>query len=154
MKSEKKRILLFDDNYEGMESLKYYLEKVEGMCVELTANRNLLERLAQERFDLICVDLMIHPTSLDVDEKEVENVHFDGVNWQKTGLEFLRRLRKGEFCQESGRGTSPKVPVIVLSAVANYSVEDELGEDISVDYVEKPFLLEEIIEHIRRLLQE
>jgi DNA-binding response OmpR family regulator len=39
--------------------------------------------------------------------------------------------------------------------VANYSVKNELGEDISVEeYVEKPFRLEEMVEHIRGLLQE
>jgi DNA-binding response OmpR family regulator len=43
--------------------------------------------------------------------------------------------------------------VIVLSAVANYSVEDELNAD-GVEYVEKPFALEDILERISRLLKE
>jgi CheY-like chemotaxis protein len=153
MPSEPKNILLFDDDYEGMAALKYFLQEILGFQVELTAEQALLERLSQERFDLICVDLMIHPTSLNADSNEVHNIHFDGVNWQKTGLEFLRRLRRGEFSDQPDRGTSPQVPVIVLSAVANYSVEDELSLD-RVEYIEKPFALEEIIERINRLLQE
>jgi CheY-like chemotaxis protein len=155
MQGEQKRILLFEEDYESMRDLKEHIEEEMGLYVELTADAGLLERLSRERFDLVVVDLMIYPTSLDAHGYEVQNVHFNGVLWRKTGLEFLRRLRKGEFSKEAGLGTSPDVPVIVLSAVANYSVKNELGEDISVEeYVEKPFRLEEMVEHIRGLLQE
>jgi CheY-like chemotaxis protein len=153
MPDEPKHILLFDDDYEGMSALKNVLHEFFGYQVELTAGQTLPERLGHERFDLICVDLMIHPISFDADGNEIHNVHFAGVNWQKTGLEFLRRLRRGEFFRQSGSGTSPQVPVIVLSAVASYSVEDELVTD-GVEYVEKPFALEEILERIGRLLKE
>lgn len=151
-----KRVLLFDDDYESMVALKFYLEHKMGLQVELSAERALLEQLAAEQFDLICIDLMIHPVSLNAQDEEVKNVHFDGVNWQKTGLEFLRRLRKGEFSPAGGGpGTAPTVPVIVLSAVANYSVEDELGPEVAVEgYIEKPFSLEEMAEKIRTLLAE
>ncbi len=155
MKKRPKRILLFDDDYESMSPLKQFIELKMKLQVELTATEQLPERLAHEQFNLICMDLMIHPKSFDADGMEVHNVHFDGVNWQRTGLEFLKRLRAGEFQTESCSGTSPQVPVIVLSAVANYSIENELGEDIAVDgYVEKPFALEEMTERIHRLLQE
>ena len=153
MLGKQKRILLFDDDYESLADLKQYLEASLGFHVELTAEKQLLERLQNERFDLICVDLMIHPTSLDANDQEVQNVHFEQVNWRRTGLELLRRLRQGEFSQEPDLGTSPQVPVLVLSAVANYSVEHELKGDDLVEYVEKPFALEEVIERIRRLLQ-
>jgi len=155
MQDKQERILLFDDDFESMRHFKEHIEEELGWYIELTAERSLLERLSRERFDLILVDLMIHPTSLDADGKEVQNVHFESTPWLKTGLEFLRRLRKGEFSKEAGLGTPPDVPVIILSAVADYSVKDELGKDIKVeDYLEKPFRLEEIVERIRRLLQE
>jgi len=150
-----KRILLFEEDFESMYDLKEHLEEDIGWDVELTADRSLLERLRHERFDLIVVDLMIRPTSLDAEGREVQNVHFDGVNWHKTGLEFLRRLRKGEFSQKPDLGTPPDVPAIILSAVAGYSVTDELGEDVRFNgYLEKPFRLDELIEKIRELLQE
>jgi CheY-like chemotaxis protein len=150
-----KRILLFEDDFESMRDLKEHLEEEMEWDVELTAEVDLLERLNRERFDLILVDLMIRPTSLDADGKEVQNVHFDGVNWHKTGLEFLRRLRRGEFSEKLGLGTSPDVPAIILSAVAGYSVTDELGEDVHLNgYLEKPFRLEEIVEKMCELLQE
>jgi CheY-like chemotaxis protein len=155
MAEKQKSVLLFDDDYESMVALKFYLEHKLGLQAELSAERTLLERLAVEQFDLICVDLMIHPVSLDALDEEVQNVHFEGVNWQKTGLEFLRRLRQGNFSQAEGSGTAPTVPVIVLSAVANYSVEDELGQEVAVEgYIEKPFSLEEMAEKIRTLLRE
>lgn len=156
MQGERKRILLFDDDYESMRFLKEFIdEKAIGWDVELTADRRLLERLSHECFDLIVVDLMIRSLSLDAEGEGVENVHFDGVNWQKTGLEFLRRLRKGKFSQEAGMGTPPDVPVIILSAVANYSVTGELGEDVCFNgYFEKPFRLEELFDKMGDLLQE
>ena len=155
MHAKQKRILLFDDDDMSMSPLKQHLERDMGFQVELTANQNILQRLGKESFDLICVDLMIHPNSFDAEGNEIKNVHFDEVNWQKTGLTFLQRLRRGEFSGADGRGTSPNVPVIVLSAVASYSVEEELGQDIQVDnYVEKPFALQEITDLIRNLLKE
>jgi CheY-like chemotaxis protein len=155
MRRKRKKILLFEEDFESMRDLKEHLEEEMGWDVELTADRSLLERLGHERFDLIVVDLMIRPTSLDAEGREVQNVHFDGVNWHKTGLEFLRCLRGGEFSEKPGLGTSPDVSAIILSAVASYSVTDELGEDVRLNgYLEKPFRLEELVEKIRELLQE
>jgi CheY-like chemotaxis protein len=156
MRRKQKKILLFEEDFESMRDLKEHLEEEMEWDVELTADRSLLERLGHERFDLIVVDLMIRPTSLDAEGREVQNVHFDDVNWHKTGLEFLQRLREGKFSEKSGLGTSPDVPVIVLSAVANYSVTNELEEeDIHPNgYLEKPFRLDELIEKIHELLQE
>lgn len=155
MQREEKRILLFEEDFESMRDLKEYLEETFGWYVELTADARLLQRLSDERFDLIVVDTMIRRKSLDVHGKEVQNVHFDGVHWLKTGLEFLRRLRKGEFSKEPGMGTSPDVPVLILSAVGNRSEVEELGKEVPYDgYIEKPFRLHELVEHMRRLLQE
>jgi CheY-like chemotaxis protein len=150
-----KTILLFEEDFESMRDLKEYIEEEFGWQVELTAEKSLLDRLCRERFDLIAVDLMIHPVSLDKNGQEVENVHFEDVSWLRTGLEFLRRLRKGEFSTEAGQGTPPDVPVIIFSAVADYSIEDAKQENFNVEaYVEKPFRLEEMIERVRKLLQE
>ncbi len=148
-----KRILLFDDDYESMEPLKLFLEAVNGYTVELTAQVSILPRLAQERFDLLCIDLMIHPISLDAAQQEVTNVHFAGINWQKTGLTFLERLRQGEFTDSNTVGTPPTVPAIVLSAVADRSTDDlAITDDPLTEYWEKPFDLEQIVAAIERLL--
>ena len=150
-----KRILLFDDDYESMSPLKKNLEALLDWSVELTASKKIPQRLTRERFDLICVDLMIHPVSLDANDQEIENVHFAGVNWQMTGVEFLKRLRRGEFSTGAADGTSANVPVIVLSAVADDSIRGELCNEVAVnEYVEKPFELAKIIEQMTQLLTE
>ena len=175
-KTPEKRILLFDEDYESMRDLKDHIEDEEGWYVELSAQEELLERLGRERFDLIVVDLMIHPISFDADGKEVTNVHYEGVNWKQTGLEFIRRLRKGEYSQASGEGTPPDVPIIVLSAVADQSTEEKIKEAVYPagaatppvqstgpvqktgaegrlpSYIQKPFRLQEMVERIRSLL--
>jgi CheY-like chemotaxis protein len=153
MPPKPRRLLLFEDDYESMQDLKEYIEEELHWEVVLSAQTDILDRLKHERFDVVVVDLMIHPTSFDADGRQVENVHFVGVPWVKTGLEFLRRLRRGEFVGDTG--TSPDVPVLILSAVAGYSVTDELGKAIRVNgYVEKPFRLHDLVMRIRTLVKE
>jgi CheY-like chemotaxis protein len=155
MPGEPKKLLFFEDDYENLRDLREYLELDLGWRIEVTAEEGILERLGRERFDLIMVDLMIRPESLDAQGNSVQNVHFPGISWLRTGLEFLQRLRNGEFAAIPGQGTPPDVPVIVLSAVANYSVENALPNgDASTEYVEKPFLVGDLIARIKRLTQE
>jgi CheY-like chemotaxis protein len=160
MPTKLRRLLLFEDDYESMQDLKEYIEEEIHWEVVLSAQTTVLERLRHERFDVVVVDLMIHPTSFDAEGRQVENVHFVGVPWVKTGLEFLRRLRRGEFAGEAGAGpsfagTAPDVPVLILSAVAGYSVTEELGKEIRVNaYVEKPFRLHDLVMRIRTLVKE
>ena len=155
MPNAQKRVLMFEDDFESMRDLKEHVEAEYGWYVELTAEHTLLGRLVYECFDLVLVDLMIHSTSFDAHGREVQNVHFPDINWRETGREFLRRLRGGEFSQEASVGTRPEVPVIVLSAVADESVKNEIDEKVPIQaYVEKPFRLEEIVALMRELLQE
>jgi CheY-like chemotaxis protein len=154
IQNQSKKVLFFDDDYESMRDLKEHLEETLKWQVELTANMKIIERLSKERFDLIVVDLMIHPVSLDANREEVQNIHFEGIPWLRTGLEFLKRLRRGEFSKEIGRGTPSDVPVIILSAVG-YSVEDELeGEILVAVHMEKPFRLDDMVKQICNLLYE
>jgi CheY-like chemotaxis protein len=155
MPNEPKKLLFFEDDYENLRDLQDYLEQDLGWQIEVTAEAGILERLGAESFDLLVVDLMIRPESLDADGNNVQNVHFEEVSWLRTGLEFLQRLRNGTFVITPGQGTSPDVPVIVLSAVANYSVEDALPDGNALtEYVEKPFLVSELIACIERLTQD
>lgn len=155
MASAAKKILLLDDDYESMLPLKIFLETVHDFTVELTAKKDLLVRLPHEKFDLLCVDLMIHPIGLDAERHEVQNIHFDGVNWQRTGLAFLKQLREGQFSHDPKQGTSPQAPVILLSAVADTSAADVLEfSPYTTHYMEKPFDLDELLERINQLLKD
>jgi CheY-like chemotaxis protein len=154
MEDRPKRILLFEEDYEGMYDLKEHLDEIFGWEVELSADETLLERLGRECFDLLVVDIMIHHYSPDADGNEVKNVHFEGVSWRKTGLELVKRLRQGDLTG-GGEGTPPDVPVIMLSAVANDSVQQELRDEVAVEgYFEKPFRLEDLVGRMIALLGE
>jgi CheY-like chemotaxis protein len=151
----KPRLLFFEDDYETLRHLREYLEVDLGWQVEVTAEASILERLARETFDLILIDIMVRPESLDAEGHGVQNVHFDEVSWLRTGLAFLEHLRSGDFVVTPGQGTPPDVPVIVLSAVAHYSVENELPpSSATIDYVEKPFRVSDLVARIERLMQE
>lgn len=154
MASAAKKILLLDDDYESMLPLKIFLETVHDFTVELTAKKDLLVRLPHEKFDLLCVDLMIHPIGLDADHHEVQNIHFDQVNWRRTGLAFLKQLREGQFSRDPKQGTSPQVPVILLSAVADTSAAEVLEFSPYAQYMEKPFDLDELLDRINQLLKD
>ncbi len=154
MSARQKKLLLLDDDYESMESLHSYMQNELGLSVEFSAEANLLERLDREKFDLIIVDLMIHPQSPNAKNEQVQNIHYDGIRWDRTGLEFIRRFRTGEYTP-TGKGTSTSVPMIVLSAVADSTMNREWGKIIqSEHHLEKPFRLSELRNLIRRLLQE
>jgi CheY-like chemotaxis protein len=154
MSNKPKKILLLDDDYESMHNLQIYLEEELGWEVELSAEKKLLERLKQKQFDLLIVDLMIRPKSLNANGQEVQNIHYENVKWDRTGLEFIRRFRQGEYTQNS-KSTSPSTPVIVLSAVADSTADEEWGEIVQREkHVEKPFRLSELIDLMHKLLQE
>jgi CheY-like chemotaxis protein len=151
----KPKLLFFEDDYENLRDLREYLERDLGWHVEVTAETGILERLATEAYDLILIDIMVRPESYDAAGNKVQNVHFEDISWLRTGLEFLERLRRGEYVAVPGQGTSPTVPVIVLSAVAHYSVQDELPPSTAItDYVEKPFRVRDLVARIKRLMQE
>ena len=145
-------ILLFDDDDSAVRGLQEHLTNRLGWHVDLAADEGLLERLAFERYDLLLVDSMIH-TQGDVNGQVVRNVEYPGVIWRKTGLEFLRRLRRGDY--GGPEGTPPDVPVIILSAIMGPSIESELGAGVAVqEMFEKPFRLEELVSAMCRLLKE
>ena len=150
-----KRILIFDEDFESMRDLKEHLEEELSYEVVLSADAGLVHRLRTERFDLVLVDIMIHPKSPDSVGQEVVNIHFDDVPWVKTGLEFLRLLRLGEFSGDGPSGTSPDVPVIVLSAVASDSIAVESqNHRLAQIYMKKPYRFSEILNNINALLKE
>ena len=154
MAAKTKKLLLLDDDYESMEMLYRYLKEELGLHVEFTANANLLKRLDQEKFDLLIVDLMIHQFSSDANNEKVQNIHYEDVRWDRTGLEFIRRFRTGEYTP-TGRGTSTSVPIIVLSAVADSATDGDWSEVLKKEHpVEKPFRLSDLSSLINKLLQE
>ena len=154
MTEKSHKILMLDDDFESMQSLQVYVKMELNLDVELSAEKSLLERLDKEKFDLLIVDLMIHPRGTDANNQEVENIHYDNVKWDRTGLEFIRRFRMGEYTP-SGIGTPTNVPIIVMSAVADTATNGEWGKVIQNEHhMEKPFRLSDLMSLMRNLLQE
>ena len=149
-----RKILMLDDDFESMQNVQVYAKKELNMDIELTAEKSLLQRLGEEKFDLLIVDLMIHPRSFNGDNQEVENIHYDEVKWDRTGLEFIRRFRKGEYTHP-GQGTSVDVPIIIMSAVSDSAANGEWGKIIQNEHrMEKPFRLSDFMKLVNKLLQE
>jgi PleD family two-component response regulator len=154
MSDKPQKILMLDDDFESMQNLQVFVKKELQIDVELTAEKSILQRLDEERFDLLVVDLMIHPRSFNAENLEVENIHYDEVKWDRTGLEFIRRFRKGEYTQ-TGHGTSTNVPIIVMSAVSDSAANGEWGKIIQNEHrMEKPFRLSDFMKLVNSLLQE
>ena len=150
---QKTKVLMIEEDHEIMGELQEHIGEVLGLEVEMTAEQGMLERLPREKFDLLLVDLMIRPTIIDQNGQEVNNIQFEGVNWRKTGLEFIKRLRNGDFSSSPDQGTSPSVPVIIVSAVANDSISNDDKKTIGVnDFIEKPFRLADVIEVIKKTI--
>jgi CheY-like chemotaxis protein len=154
MSEKKRKILMLDDDFESMHYLQSFVGKQLNMDVELTAEKSLLQRLRQEQFDLLVVDLMIKPKSFNGENIEVENIHYDDVKWDHTGLEFIRRFRNGEYSQ-SDQGTSANAPIIVMSAVSDSAANGDWGKIIQNEHrMEKPFRLSDFMKLVNNLLQE
>jgi CheY-like chemotaxis protein len=154
MSEKKRKILMLEDDFESMHNLQTFVGKQLNMEVELTAEKSLLKRLGQEQFDLLVVDLMIKPKSFNEENQEVENIHYEDVKWDHTGMEFIRRFRRGDYSQP-GQGTSADVPIIVMSAVSDSAANGEWGTIIQNEQrMEKPFRLSDFMKLVNKLLQE
>ena len=153
MSNSRVRVLLFEDDFGSMNPLREFLQEELQWSVELTAEKGILERLETERFDLVVVDVMIYRQS-PYDQRDLDdNVHFAEINWEETGLEFLRRLRRGDFSTAEGRGTPPDVPVIILTALPREMLEVGLeGLAPAPVYWAKPFRLDDLVGDMIRLV--
>jgi response regulator RpfG family c-di-GMP phosphodiesterase len=77
------------------------------------------------------------------------------VKWDRTGLGFLNRIRKGEYSGEKGQGTPSNIPIIVLSAVVDSEANSEWRKTLQNEhYLEKPFRLSDLQNLMHDVLQE
>jgi CheY-like chemotaxis protein len=141
--TEKKRIFYFEDE---PELLRAYFEVLrEKYEVIVGASKELVEQSRRQPVDLVIVDLMIHKFTFDEEGNEVQNIHYADVNWQRTGVEFLRRVRVGDY---EDFGFSAAVPAIVATAKVDNPIRDEV-EALGVKaYLEKPFSVDELKEAV------
>jgi CheY-like chemotaxis protein len=143
MTTEKKRIFYFEDEPELLCAyLKVLREKYE---VIVGASKELIEQPRPQPVDLVIVDLMIHGFGCDEKGNEVQNIYYAGVNWQQTSVEFLRRVRAGDY---EDFGFPATVPAIVATAMIDNLTRDEVEKLGVKAWLEKPFSVDELEEVI------
>ena len=148
MITKKKNIFWLEDD---PHSLKDYCEELRKVYdLSIGAHLGIIQQKRKNQFDLILVDLMIHHSSFGYGkEKEVQNIGFPDVHWTQTGVEFLRRIRKGEY---ETYGFKKNVPVIVATGVVNYPARDETKKHKIKDFLVKPFTIDDLEKSIEKAL--
>lgn len=117
-------VLVVDDETAIRDMLRMALEIADFRCIEADNIHDAFTLVVDERPDLVLLDWMLPGGS---------------------GLELLRRLKRGENTRE--------IPVIMLTAKTS---EDNViqGLDIGADdYITKPFAPRELIARVRALLR-
>lgn len=146
MKSERSSIYYFEDDPRSLEDYVHVLRM--SYDVEIGASHRSIFRTRTKPIDIVIVDLMIHQRSPDEDSDEIltDNIQFEGTDWWLTGIEFLRRIRSGEY---EKFGFPCDVPVVVATAKDDYSIQEEvksLGASVFLTKVFTISVLEEAIE--------
>lgn len=145
MNSKPFKILILEDDFDTMKVIDILLGDLKqklGWSVLISVEKSILDLIKTEEFNQIIVDIMIHSNT---DDKE--NIHYSGITWKKTGIEFIRRLRAGDYLGENGKGTPRNVPIIVLSAITD-SASEELKDLEGISYCEKPFRTDVLLDMI------
>ena len=148
-KQRKKLIFHFEDDYNGVREVMEALEK-SNYEVIVSANKKKIEINRQFPIDLVVIDLTIHHQSFERDGNEVENIEFNGISWHRTGFEFLKRIRRGEYEQF---GFPQNVPVIIASAVGDQQIKEEIYALKVSAYLEKPFTISTIKNEVSKVFK-
>jgi CheY-like chemotaxis protein len=142
----KKRIFWFEDNVDALED--YCLEFKKKYDIIMDASEREVFKERPDFFDLVLLDLMIHTDSVyPRSVKKEPNVSYNGVHWMRTGVEFLLWVRNGEY---EPYGFKKDVPVIVVTAVVNYPVNEMKNMGVT-SFLEKPVTLQELEEAIEKI---
>jgi len=146
-----KTIFYFDDDVDCIQEVVSALR--EQYEITLAAHWPVIRVERKVLFDLVIIDLMIHHSSLDEAGREVENISYKDkdkdIPWQRTGVEFLRRIRLGEYEEY---GFSKDVKVIIASAVVDHEAKEGTQALTISSYIEKPFTIEEIQQAIQKVI--
>ncbi len=148
----KKKIFWFEDDAHSLTD--YYKKLTIQYDVSIGAHQDLIEQNRNYSFDLVLLDLMIHESSFKYDSNEqVKNISFDGeggkVHWTEVGVEFLRRLREGEY---ETYGFPKDIPVIAATARID-SPTQETVKTLGVNaFLIKPFTMDKLNASIEQAL--
>jgi len=117
-------VLIVDDNAQNLELLEVYCEGLEGVNI-VTATNGLeaMERVAQDRPDLILLDIMMPKMS---------------------GFEVCKRLKSDAETRD--------ITVVMVTALSETGDIERAAECGTDDYLSKPVDRKELIDLVRKLL--
>jgi len=124
-----KKILLVDDDPDFVEGARIVLEKSDFEVATASSGKECLERIKEERPDLIILDIMMP---------------------KKSGFEVCKELKSDiEY---------NRIPVVMLTALkqklsqTSYSIAEGLELEAE-DYLEKPIEPKELVSRIKKILE-
>lgn len=117
------RILVIDDDEMNLKVAEFILRK-KYEVISVSSGKKALEFLTVDVPDMILLDL--HMPEMD-------------------GLEVLREIQKMEYMRD--------IPVVFLTADSERETEIKIFKAGAMDYIQKPFLAEVVLQRISRLLE-
>ncbi len=117
------RILVVDDDEMNLKIAEYILKKKYEVIL-MSSGKKALEFLTTDVPDMILLDL--HMPELD-------------------GLSVLKEIQKMDYMQE--------IPIVFLTADSERETEIKIFKAGAMDYIQKPFLAEVVLQRIGRLLE-
>jgi DNA-binding response OmpR family regulator len=138
-------ILLIEDERPTSGGLQSELSS-RGFKVQVAATASQASSLLSGfAFSAIVVDLILP------DDEHSQKVHPGNPHtYRLTGMEIIRRIRRGEFADG---GTPPKVPIFVLTCVLEESTSSELEKLGIVQFWSKPLGLAVVAERVKLFFQ-
>ncbi|MCF0222309.1 MAG: response regulator [Fibrobacter sp.] len=106
-------------------------------------NLRLAKRMLDSNYEVVCA--ASHKEALDYLEKDLPalillDLHMPEVN----GIELLEQIRHIEKCKE--------IPAVFLTADCNRETEIQVFKAGALDYIQKPFVQDIVMERIKRIL--
>ncbi len=137
-----KRVLFVDDEDWSVDAY-FPMLRDHGLEVDLAMDGDqAIDLLRENSYDLIVLDIMLPPG---------EQIG-DKIEPRKAGEVLLRKLRRNEIARIQ---TSPKVPVMIVTAVTDHKLTETMKELQAQEVFQKPVLpLDLVPQRILALLQE
>lgn len=135
----KMRTLFVEDESWGVNHYFKELEKNDFECVLAKDGDEAIKKLRNQKFQLLSMDVMFPPGKLLGEDTKA----------LKAGMRLLEMIRQGKI-----ENCDPKIKVIILTAVINYEIENEIRQLGVSAYLKKPTEFTKVIETIKHLKNE
>lgn len=125
------RIMAVDDEISVLESLKMILKIKDYQIDGFLSGHEAIDNFAKDKYDVIFLDMIIPSASNDHDKKSYNN-----------GIDLLRKIKS----------IDPGVEVIIITAYPSETTHANAVTLGAMEYIKKPFLVEDIYEVVARAL--